>query len=206
VLATPELADLLAGEADLAIRFSGAPARSKGLRVERLLGEELFPVCTKGLARGLHAPEELRTRRLLHDQVRGAHGGWSDWLRAAGVRGLSLQGGASFSDASHLVQAALAGQGVALGRRSLVEDELRRGTLVQPFATVLRSRSSYWLLWPEAQGRRAEVRAFCAFLRRAVARGSSAAPQPPPSRRRPPPAAATRGARPTRAARGLRPA
>ena len=76
---TARLADLQAGEADLAIRYGRG--RYRGLVSTRLLGESLFPVCTPALARTLHQPEDLARARLLHDEPTTAHGGWRAWLR-----------------------------------------------------------------------------------------------------------------------------
>jgi DNA-binding transcriptional LysR family regulator len=56
----------------------------------------------------------------------------------------------TFSDESHAIGAAIAGQGVALVDLPLVEQALRDGTLVAPFGAVLH-RFSFWLVYPDAQ-------------------------------------------------------
>jgi LysR family transcriptional regulator, glycine cleavage system transcriptional activator len=162
--ATQELADLQAGEADLAIRYGRGPY--PGLHSERLLGEEAFPVCAPGLARRLRRPGDLKGLPLLHDEARGAHGGWPAWLEAAGVRGVASSRGARFSDARLLLQAAAAGQGVALSRSLPAHDELLAGRLVRPFAPALRCRYHYALVTTPEASTRPLVRAFRAFLRR----------------------------------------
>jgi LysR family glycine cleavage system transcriptional activator len=158
---TSRLADLQAGEADLAIRYG--PGRHRGLIATRLFAETLFPVCAPGLARGLRRPEDLARARLLHDEPTAAHGGWPAWLRAAGVRAAARRG-PTFSDTNLLLRAALEGQGVALGRSVLVEAELAAGRLVRPFPQALRSRFHYDVLLTRAQQRRPEVEAFRVFL------------------------------------------
>jgi len=158
---TARLADLQAGEADLAIRYG--PGRYRGLVSTRLLGESLFPVCTPALARTLHKPEDLSRARLLHDEPTAAHGGWRAWLRAAGVAA-SGRRGPTFSDTNLLLRAALEGQGVALGRGALVEQELRAGRLVRPFPQALRSRFHYSVVVAPTRERRPAVRAFREFL------------------------------------------
>jgi len=159
---TQDLADLHAGEADLAIRYG--PGRHPGLRSDRLFAEEAFPVCAPRLAGLLASPTDLRDQVLLHDEVRGAHGGWAQWLAAAGVRGVDARPGIRFGDARLLVQAAVAGQGVALARSLLVEGELESRRLVRPFSLAIPSRYHYALVMPAAASRRPEVRAFREFV------------------------------------------
>ena len=164
---TSKLADLHAGEADLAIRYG--PGRDRGLVSTRLFGESLFPVCTPGLARELENPEDLSRLPLLHDEPTAAHGGWAAWLRAVGIRAAARRG-PSFSDTNLLLRAALEGQGVALARSVLVEQELAAGRLVRPFPQMLRSRFHYGVVFTRAQQKRPEVQQFSAFLLREAAR------------------------------------
>lgn len=160
---TSRLADLQSGEADLAIRYG--PGRYRGLVHARLFGESLFPVCTPALARELRQPEDLARVTLLHDEPTAAHGGWPSWLREAGVRA-DARRGPTFSDTNLLLRAALEGQGIALGRSVLVEQELAAGRLVRPFPQMVRSRFHYGVVTSRAQQRRPEVQQFSAFLLR----------------------------------------
>jgi LysR family glycine cleavage system transcriptional activator len=52
-----------------------------------------------------------------------------------------------FDDSPLLLRAALAGEGVALGRHWLAVDEVRAGRLVTPFDLSVRDDFSYWLAW-----------------------------------------------------------
>jgi len=165
--ATQTVVDLTQGEADLAIRYG--PGRYPGLKSERLLGEVAFPVCTPSMAVRLVRPEDLKEAALLHDEARGAHGGWPAWLALAGLRRARwarAERGPRFSDARLLLQAAVAGQGVALVRSVTAADELASGRLVRPFEVELPCRWHYALVWTASSARRPEVRAFAAFLRR----------------------------------------
>ena len=85
-------------------------------------------------------------------------------VRRGGDRGLDLDAGASFNDASLALQAAVEGQGVALGRLMLAADDLRSGRLVQPFDVVLPNDYSYWLVYQAAALERANVVAFRTWL------------------------------------------
>jgi LysR family glycine cleavage system transcriptional activator len=77
--------------------------------------ESLSPVCSPSLASGapaIRVPGDLRHVRLMHDTPREA---WRHWCDQARIDGLELDAGAPFNDASLALQAAVEGQGVALG-------------------------------------------------------------------------------------------
>jgi LysR family glycine cleavage system transcriptional activator len=62
---------------------------------------------------------------------------WARWLRTAGVEDLNAKADLIFTDESQAIQAAIAGNGVALLSLTLIADELARGTLVQPLEPAL---------------------------------------------------------------------
>jgi LysR family glycine cleavage system transcriptional activator len=64
------------------------------------------------------------------------------------VRKLANRADLAFTDESHAIQAAIAGQGVALLSLLLVADELASGALVQPFDTTLEG-GRYFLAYPQ---------------------------------------------------------
>ena len=147
---------------DLGIR-SGL-GRWTGVKADLIARETLSPVCSPALADGppaIRVPADLRHVRLLYDTPREA---WRHWCDEAGIVGLDLDAGASFNDASLALQAAVEGQGVALGRLMLAADDLRSGRLVQPFDVVLPNDYSYWLVYPAAALERANVVAFRTWL------------------------------------------
>jgi LysR family glycine cleavage system transcriptional activator len=69
-----------------------------------------------------------------------------------------------------VAQAAVAGLGVAVVPRFLIEDELKSGQLVIPFDRPVESRQSYWLVYPTAQGERPALKSFRDWLLQAVGR------------------------------------
>ncbi|WP_434112577.1 transcriptional regulator GcvA [Paraburkholderia caffeinilytica] len=147
---------------DLGIR-SGL-GKWTGLKTDLIARETLSPVCSPMLVNGppaIRVPADLRHVRLLHDTPREA---WRRWCDEAGVEGFDLDAGASFNDASLALQAAVDGQGVALGRLVLAADDLRSGKLVRPFDLVLRNDYSYWLVYPSAALERPNVLAFRTWL------------------------------------------
>lgn len=160
--ARPELVDFVHDDVDVAVRYGRG--RYPGLRADRLMAEEIFPVCSPALRRGrppLRRPNDLRHHTLLHAET---HDDWHAWLLARGVRGVEPTRGPMFTDSSMVVQAAVAGQGVALGRRVLVDADLAAGRLVRPFGRALPSAFAYFVVCPESGAERPKVRAFREWL------------------------------------------
>lgn len=144
ISATPQLADVTRNEIDAVVRYGLGDY--PGLHVEHLLADDLFPVCSPKLMEGpipLREPSDLAHHTLLHDELRQE---WQLWMRAAGVEGLDISHGPSFSLWELAFQAAIAGQGVALGRSTLVEEYLASGKLVKPFHISSHSRFGYYLV------------------------------------------------------------
>jgi LysR family glycine cleavage system transcriptional activator len=165
-----EPADSARGDVDVGIRFG--LGRYPGLRTDHLLGDEMFPVCSPRLRRGRHAlrrPADLRHHVLLHDE---RHDDWRAWLVAAGVTGVDPARGPIFIDASMLVQAAVEGQGVAMARRVLAEDDVARGRLVRPFGPSLPSNRAYYVVAPLATAEQPRIRAFRDWLLAEAGRGA----------------------------------
>jgi LysR family glycine cleavage system transcriptional activator len=162
ISASSQLVDFARDDVDIAIRMGRG--RYPGLRVDRLFGESMLPVCAPKLltgARPLRRPEDLREHVLLHDDD---HTGWQLWLELAGVEGVDPTRGPIFTDSAMVVQAAAEGQGVALARRVLAAGDLAAGRLVQPFEVSLTHDLAYYLVSPEATAERPRIRAFRAWL------------------------------------------
>lgn len=123
--------------------------------------EPLFPVCAPALRDALREPRDLARHTLLHFRDSPD---WSLWRAATGAEGIDTGQGLSFSDSVMVMQAAMAGAGVALGRPTLVLDALAAGRLVCPFGPVVPIGDRYVLTAPpEGQGRRV-LRAFRSWL------------------------------------------
>jgi len=164
---------------DIAIRY----ASQQSLPDETpLFEEQVIPVCSPALAadpkRPLREPADLRAHVLLHmDDKKMSWIEWDLWLHAHGLRDFRPAGSLQFSQYDQLVQAALAGQGVALGRLPLLKRMLREKQLVMPFRkSVVSSRGYFVLRSARAAGKR-DVTEFEAWLQ-AEARKDSAATSP----------------------------
>ena len=86
------------------------------------------------------------------------------WFAAAGVELPRMQRGDLFDQSVMAIQAAVNGLGVALGRTSLVANELAGGRLVAPFDIVLRGEDAYWITYPNSAAGRPSLIAFRDWL------------------------------------------
>ncbi len=194
---------------DVSVRFGRADMAPAG--APALFAEEVFPVCAPSLLRQgkrpLRTPRDLAHHVLLHyDDVRSYPWmEWSQWLAANGVVGLSGSGTLAFSHYDHLIQAAVAGEGVALGRTPLIERLLRSGKLVAPLRGRAASRRQYYLIGPVPAEARPAVHAFMLWMLAASAQAtnSAAASNPHPVLDTPPPGRSRYSSRPGQAGPGL---
>ena len=169
--ATNEMQDLEREGIDLAIRY--CTSKAAGSAAVRLFGELVFPVCSKTLLGGrkLASPEDLSGQVLLHydDAYRRYPWlSWEVWFEVTKTQGVKPAGMLRFSHYDQLMQAAIDGQGIALGRSRFVAHWVRQGKLVLPFGRRYVSTPSdsraYFLLPMPRSGARPEVRKFAQWL------------------------------------------
>jgi LysR family glycine cleavage system transcriptional activator len=145
------LADVPGGEVDLAIRYGrGGWA---GVRSRKLMPERLSVVCAPALlggARRPRKPQDLLRYPLLASHARLPFE-WQAWATHFGVD-LSNAKTVHLHDYNIVVEAALAGQGIAMGRHHLITPQLASGALVQalPNAVLDDPRVGWWLVTPRA--------------------------------------------------------
>jgi LysR family glycine cleavage system transcriptional activator len=165
-----ELVDLDRSRVDLGIRYGSG--NYPGVISERLFYDEIFPVYSPRLLKGRHRikkPADLRGLPLIHTEwtpERGYWPGWADGLRAAKVTGFDVGKGLRFSDGSLVIQAAVSGQGVALGSKALALEHLAAGRLVRPFELSLVTDFAYYIACAKS---RANERDLVAFRRWVIA-------------------------------------
>ena len=152
------LADFIRDGIDIAIRYGAGGY--EGVVSELLTEEDVSPVCSPELMKGEHplrSPSDLRHHTLIHDNFRID---WATWLEHAGVDGINPSSGVKFDSATYAVEAAVHGEGVLLGRSALVSADLAAGRLMRPFDLSLKSRSKYYVVYPEGALRQKKVKAF----------------------------------------------
>ncbi|MCU1758215.1 LysR substrate-binding domain-containing protein [Pseudomonas sp. 14P_8.1_Bac3] len=141
LLPSVELADVGGGEVDLAIRYGkgGWPR----VRTRRFMVETLTPVCSPTFkAQGNDKGPLLMAKSQQPFE-------WIDWSTQNGVD-LSHYPSVMLHDYNIVVEAAVAGQGIAMGRRHLIDRRLKEGALVEAFDTPpFISEIGYWLVTPE---------------------------------------------------------
>lgn len=137
----------------------GQPVWAGGV-LDHLMDEEVVPVADPGFAarHGIERPADLEAAPLLHQSTRPR--AWADWFAAIGHTTDVVWRGPRFDQFSMVSQAAASGLGAALVPRFLVEEELASGRLVLLFPIPLATRSAYFLVRPESEGRSALLRAF----------------------------------------------
>lgn len=162
-----DLVDFAAGDVDLAVRYGGGAY--PGLEAIRLIQETVIPVMSPGLnaANPLAEPGDLTRHVLLHDGSPDADEScpdWQMWLAARGVKGVDGARGPRFNQSSLVIEAALAGRGVALAKRTLAQDDIDAGRLVAPMAITTNVGFAYYVVHPKAKARLPQVKAFVAWI------------------------------------------
>lgn len=165
VHADMEVVDFATADVDVAVRFG--QGGYDNLVSERLMTESIVPVCAPSLAaeHALDQPEDLAKHTLIHDDSdRDGVPTWGMWLRAAGLDELEGSRGPRFNQSSLVIEAAVAGKGVALARYALALADLEAARLVIPFGHETPTDFAYWLVYPEAKAALPDVKAFIDWM------------------------------------------
>ncbi len=166
ISATMELADLERGGVDLAVRFVPS-AQGEG---PLLFEEEVQPMCAPQLlrdaARPLKRPTDIEQHTLLtvetHDATLMVD--WEPWLRLMGLASVHMAHTLRFTQYSEAVAAAVAGQGVVIGRLPLLAELVRQKKLVAPFRSPAASRRGYFVTLAPQAAHNPSALAFAAWL------------------------------------------
>jgi DNA-binding transcriptional LysR family regulator len=175
VIADNVVRDLERNSIDVALRY--CPEEMAGPGAQRLFGEEVAPVAAPSLLKGhrIRGADELLRLPLI--ELEDPNGtalwlSWKVWCEAMGVTRSRTSRQITFSHYDQVVQAAVAGQGVALGRFPLLDPFLAERRLVMPlkgrqYATL--ARRAYWLVVAPGAAQRPEVKTFSEWMHRQVA-------------------------------------
>lgn len=177
VSANNRVADLRHDGIDLAIRYTAPALAPAG--ATRLFGQAIAPVAHPSLGvKSLRSAAALAKQDLLEfDDPTYPWLRWADWLSAEGWADAKHQGVLHFNQYDQVIQAALDGRGIALGRLELIQPLLEQQRLValaSPKHSVENSHA-YWLIRAN-EAPRADVRHVADWIeaeaRSAVAPGS----------------------------------
>lgn len=131
-----------------------------GAEAAPLLAAPLSPLAPPEIAARLHHPADLARQTLLRSyRVQD----WPAWFAAAGLDEAPDARGPVFDASLTMVQAALAGEGVALAPPIMFARELAEGRLVQPFDVAVET-GAYFLLTPQAKADSPALAAFRLWL------------------------------------------
>lgn len=153
---------------DIGVRYGGG--RWPGLTAEKLMDEEIFPVCSPALRDGLdlREPADLTRHTLVHDLSVDPDIGfttWETWLKSAGVAQVTVQRGLRINNSAAVLQAATEGQGIALARSILARDDVTSGRLVRLFANVeVPSALAYYVVYRSDRAPPPKAEAFRRWL------------------------------------------
>ena len=178
ITATHEVVDMEREGIDLAVRDCAANRAPPG--AVYLVGEHLAAVCSPEYAkearsakRPLARPEDLRHHILLnlHDPTgRWPWLSWAAWLEAMGIEELHPAGTLTFDQYDQVIQAALHGQGIALGRMSLAGQLLKDKKLVALFGRHQRLARAFHAVYAKGAQSRADAKEFVDWIREEIRR------------------------------------
>jgi LysR family glycine cleavage system transcriptional activator len=165
VSATLEVLDLDRTRIDLAVRFVPI-SRGSG---PTLFEESVMPLCAPQVAAALRVPGDLVEQTLLtidapdHDEAPTVD--WEPWLEVMGLTDLRMKNTLRFTLYTDAVAAAVAGQGVVIGRMPLLRELVENGRLVAPFGEGAVSRRGYFIDTSRRAAANADAQDFVRWLR-----------------------------------------
>ena len=152
-------------DVDAAIRLG--TGEWAGVHADRLVPNELAPVCSPVLVRGAVLPMDpaaLSKQTLLHSLARADD--WANWLDAAGATKVDAYGGLKYESSVLAYQAAIEGHGFAIAQKVLVDSDLQSRRLVAPFELALdMGHNTYYLVFPISQRSSPKLALFRRWLR-----------------------------------------
>lgn len=144
--------DFAAQGIDIGVRYGNG--HWPGLIAEKLMDEEVFPVCAPSvLQRGGNATgsDMLARETLIHDQSMDERAGfpsWDAWMLHAGLAAGSSNRALKINNSAAVLQAAIDGHGIALARSVMSRDDLATGRLVRLFPDItLDSPLAYYVVY-----------------------------------------------------------
>ena len=140
-----------------------------------LMKEDIYPVCSPRLVeQGLRSPQDLANFALLHDTSLPSGTGfpsWHNWIQEMALSNIDATKGLKINNSASVIQAAVNGLGVALGRSVLAADDLNYGSLVRPFSQhCSQLQMAYYAVWHPSNDHNAAILAFKQWLQQQVRR------------------------------------
>ena len=133
----------------------------EGVEQRLLFHDELIAVAAPHFNGGQlpQTPQQIVDSTIIHSTE-----SWLPWCEAAGVDMSGERAGLCSNDSNLILESVRLGQGIALERRSLVQDAIARGELVQLGDVCAPYAYPYWLVWPPREGSQTKQHAFSQWL------------------------------------------
>ncbi|MGO4852355.1 transcriptional regulator GcvA [Phaeovulum sp. W22_SRMD_FR3] len=167
---SPDATNFDTDNLDAAIR--GGDGNWPGLHVEKLADMELIPVCSPAFlaAHPIGRIEDLAKVKLLHSMARPHD--WQSWLTSRNAR-IEMKNRLLFENSSLAYEGALMDMGVAIANRHFVQQQLKSGALLTPFAEGCRTGESYYLTWEKDETPSPPLLKFLAWIRKHISESAA---------------------------------
>ncbi|MBV0933648.1 transcriptional regulator GcvA [Marinobacterium weihaiense] len=154
IFANDTLKGVRPSEYDVALFYYRKPPA--GMVATPLFSERVFPVCSPLFLekQALAQPEDIFATTLLWLDSSKDWLGWTEWFQQMAIKPAPPKRRLNLNNYPMLIQAALNGQGVALGWEQLVCHYLDSGLLVRPVPVELNTEACFYMLEPEITLRR----------------------------------------------------
>ncbi|MEM1046076.1 MAG: LysR substrate-binding domain-containing protein [Pseudomonadota bacterium] len=135
-----------------------------------LLAEEhIDPVCSPTHLEGTEPPKDagaLAAGRLIHlEEPFRLRPKWADWFAAHGVAYRDRGDGLRLNDYALVLQAAIAGEGIAMGWRHLTDSLVENGLLLRLFDGAYDVGQGMYVIWPKTRPLTPQALQFLDWLR-----------------------------------------
>ncbi|REL32467.1 transcriptional regulator GcvA [Thalassotalea euphylliae] len=165
--------DFAVQRVDIGVRYGRGDWH--GLIAEKLMEEEVYPVCSPTLLTEEYNFEdvsELLKQTLIHDLSLDEFTGfptWQEWLNRAGVKQKTGAKNIQINNSAAVLQTAIDGGGIALARSVMAHDDIAAGRLVRLFPqTQFDSPLAYYIVYRPENAELARVKAFSEWLYKEV--------------------------------------
>jgi DNA-binding transcriptional LysR family regulator len=146
--------DLVAEGIPLGIR-GGAAEDWPEYELLTIAPEEIFAVAGPSYVARSGMPRSLadlaRERLIYLEEPYRPAASWSEWFLSAGFEGAGASRGLLINDYVLVIQAAMEGQGVALGWRHLTENLIASGLLVRVSDHIMTTGKGFHVVWPKSR-------------------------------------------------------
>lgn len=158
--------DLAKGKVDIALRYGNGSWADGSATL--LFPDELFPVCSPSYVSAcgnITGVTDLCHHRIIDYSREGTTWtGWDEWIKNCGGIDAKLAVDTHYGSYTDAVTAAVEGQGVLLGWRSLVGQHLETGRLVKMGTAAMRTSDGHYAVVPDTSADRPVVRSFTEWL------------------------------------------